>query len=353
MNFRCTSSSDRPRRPGRRPGRRRLSVALVTGMALVGAMTGCSADPASSSTASAPVTTPSAPSTTTGQSQAYPVTVTSCGRPFTYDKAPSRVVLGYPRSLETLDALGVGGSVYGYTLGGYDARPADYPAGVVEVSPDYAPSREAMIAARPDLYLANDDSQAAGEGTVSHADLAAIGSGIYVLGQYCSNGDSPTSLQAIYDDVHALGRIYGIPDRARAVTADLQRRVAAAAARNPGPALRVGFLQVYDGRIYANGGYPASGIISALGLTNEFADLSGSFTEITPEEALVRTPDVLFVNYVGADQQQAAIDEIRAALPATPAVRHNRVYGFDETNFQAGGVTIISALESVADQLFG
>lgn len=283
----------------------------------------------------------------------FPVTVDSCGRSFTYTRPPTRVVLGYPRSLETLNALGVGDSVYGYTLGSYDALPAGYPPAIVEVSPDYAPAREAMIAARPDLYLANDEGQVSGEGTVSHDDLAAIGANVYVLGQYCSNGDSPTSLDAVYDDITALGSIFGVPERARQLTTDLRQRVSAAAARNDGPSLRVGFLQVYDGHIYANGGYPASGIIGALGLTNEFGDLPGSFTELTTEEALLRRPDVLFVNYVGAGQEPAAVEAVRTTLPDLPAVRDGRVYGFDETDFQAGGVTIIDGLEYVADTAIG
>lgn len=331
--------------------RARCGTVLLSAAALLGALTACAAGDAS--TGPAPSASASALRAGAADAARYPVTVDSCGRSFTYTEPPSRVVLGYPRSLETLNALGVETSVYGYTLGSYDALPAGYPPSIVEVSPDYAPAREVMIAARPDLYLANDDGQVSGEGTVSHDDLAGIGSNVYVLGQYCSNGDSPTSLDAVYDDVTALGRIFGVTERAEQLTDALRQRVSAAAARNTGRPLRVGFLQVYDGRVYANGGYPASGILSALGLTNEFADLSGSFTELTAEEALLRRPDVLFVNYVGAGQEEVAIAEVRTTLPDLPAVRDGRVYGFDETDFQAGGVTIVDGLEYVADSVFG
>ncbi len=332
--------------------RTRRAVALLSAAIAVGSLTACAGGPADAVPPSAS-SSPSAAAAADVRPATYPVSVDSCGRAFTYTAPPSRVVLGYPRSLETLDALGVGSSAYGYTLGAYDALPAGYPDTIVEVSPDYAPSREAMIAAKPDLYLANDDGQVSGEGTVSHDDLAGIGANVYVLGQYCSNGNSPTSLDAVYDDIDRLGSIFGIPERAEAVNQDLRGRVADAAARNPGEPLRVGFLQVYDGRIYANGGYPVSGILTALGLTNEFADLSGSFTELTREEALVRRPDVLFVNYIGAANEQAAIDEVRAALPDLPAVRNDRVYGSDESDYQAGGVSIIANLEDVADAVFG
>lgn len=341
-----------PRRPHRRVAGSLAALLTLTVTACSGATAAAPADSASSNR---PVgsATGLAPESAAPAAAGFPVSVDSCGRTYTYQQPPARVVLGFPRTLETLDALGVGGSAYGYTLGGYDTLPAGYPAGLVEVSPDYAPAREAMIAAAPDLYLANDDGQVNGEGTVSHDDLAAIGTNVYVLGQYCSSGSAPTSLQAVYDDIGHLGQIYGIPDRAGALQDDLQARVAAAAERVSGQPQRVGFLQAFDGRVYANGGYPASGILDALGMTNEFADLAGSFTEITPEQALVRTPDVLFVLYVGADQEQAAVDGVKAALPNLPAVRADRVYGLDETDFEAGGVTVISALETVTDRIAG
>jgi iron complex transport system substrate-binding protein len=278
--------------------------------------------------------------------------VTSCGVTTEYTDAPTRVVLGYPRTLETLDALGVADSVYGYTLGGYDALPDDYPADIVEVSPDYAPAREAMIAAAPDLYLANDEGQVLGDGTVSYDDLTAAGTNTYVLGQYCADSPAPKSIDRIYDDITDLGTIFAIPDRAQELNTELKERVDAAAAKNPGDPLSVAYIQVYDGKIYASGGYPAAGILDALGVTNEFADLPGNFTELTTEEALILTPDVIIVSYVGADTEQTAIDDVKALLPTSPAVQNNRIYGSNEADFQAGGVTIIDNLEYIADTLF-
>ena len=55
----------------------------------------------------------------------------------------------------------------------------------------------------------------------------------------------------------------------------------------------------------------------------------------------------------GADHDQAAVDGVKAALPNLPAVRADRVYGLDETDFEAGGVTVISALETVTDRIAG
>jgi len=312
-------------------------IALIASAGLV--LTGCA--------------TPDTTSSSAEGSAGYPVTVTSCGIATEYTAAPTRVVLGYPRTLETLEALGIADSVYGYTLGGYDALPDDYPSRIVEVSPDYAPAREAMIAASPDLYLANDEGQVLGDGTISYDDLTAAGANTYVLGQYCADAPAPKSIDRIYADITDLGMIFGTPDRAAQLITELRDRVAAAAAKNPGNPLSVAYLQVYDGKIYASGGYPAAGILDALNVTNEFADLPGNFTELTKEEALVLTPDVIVVSYVGADTEQTAIENVKSLLPSSPAVLSDRVYGSNEADFQAGGVSIIGNLEYVADTLFG
>ena len=286
-------------------------------------------------------------------SASYPVTVASCGRDSTYEQAPSRVVLGYPRTIETLEALGVADAVHGYVLGSYDALPEGYPSDVVEVSPDYAPSREAVIGAQPDLFLGNDEGQVTSDSGVSYDDLQGAGSATYILGGYCSGAPAPTSIDVVTEDVTDLGRIFGVQDRAAEVVEELDARVEAARALGEGQDLTVGYVQVFDGKLYAIAGYPASGVIQALGLTNEWADIDENFAEITKEEALTRTPDVLLVNYVGAENAEQAVADVEELLAGTPAVQDGRVFAADETDFQAGGVSIVDALERAADDIFG
>jgi iron complex transport system substrate-binding protein len=288
-----------------------------------------------------------------GATDEFPVTVSSCGREWTFNRAPSRVLLGYPRTLETLDALGVQDVAHGYLLGGYDDLPAGYPAEVVEVSPDYALSREALIGADPDLVLSNDEGQLGGDGGATYDDLTAAGSAAYVLGGYCADGPAPTSLEVVEQDVTNLGRIFGVPERAAELAADLDARVAAARESGNGQDLSVAYVQVFDGKLYAISGYPVSGILKELGLSNEFADIDQNFAEISTEEALSRTPDVLMVVHVGDQGEAQAVAGVKALLAGTPAVQQGRVYGADETDFQAGGVAIVDAVEAAATDIFG
>jgi len=314
------------------------AVLLLAGLALAGC----------SSTASAP-----SPSDSAGGAvaAAYPVTVSSCGHDFTYDKAPSRVVLGNYRTLKTLDALGVADSVTGVILGPDDRGepPADLPAGVEVVSPDAIPAREPVIAAEPDLFLSFNEAQLVGQGTLSYDDLTGAGANAYVMGGYCAEPTGEQSIDTVYADIADLGKIYDAPAQAERLDEELRDRVAAAKASLNGATPTVAFLKVVGGKVYAIGGYPASAFVDALGLENEFADLPTAFAELNTEQALAMTPDIVFVNYVG--DEQAAIDELAAALPDLTAVKDGRVYGADENLAQGSGVGIVDAIEAVAAEV--
>lgn len=308
------------------------AVLMLTSLALAG----CSSAPASNTSAES------------GTADDYPVTVASCGQDFTYEKAPSRVVLGNWRTGETLDALGVGDSVIGVVLGPDDAgqAPADLPAGVVVVSPDTIPAREPIIDAAPDLFLSFNEAQLVGQGTLSYDDLLGLGASAYVMGGYCATPTENQSIETVYTDITNLGMIYGVSGKAAELNEELKDRVATAKESLGGGTATVAFLKVVGGKVYAIGGYPASAFTEALGLTNEFADLPTTFAELNTEQALAMDPDIVFVNYVG--DEQAAIADLGAALPHLAAVAENRVYGADENIAQGGGVGIINALEATA-----
>ncbi|MFT4296169.1 MAG: ABC transporter substrate-binding protein [Micropruina sp.] len=313
--------------------RTRLGIPALVLAGLVFA--GCS--PASTST-------PSAGAPASG----YPATMASCGRDFSYAQAPSRVVLGNYRTLKTLDALGVAGSVTGYLLGPDDRgiRPTTLPANLELVSPDAIPAREPVIAAKPDLFLSFNEAQLVGRGTLSYDDLADIGANAYVMGGYCATAPNNRTIDTVYADIANLGTMFGVPDRAERLNKQLKDRVAAAKQSLAGSTGTVAFLKVLGGKVYAIGGYPASAMLGALGLTNQFADLPTPFAELSAEQALAMKPDLVFVNYVG--DERAAIAALGKVLPDLPAVKEGRVRGADENLAQGSGVGVVDALEALA-----
>lgn len=330
----------------------RISIAVAAaGLALAGcsSTTGPQESSFTASTASvAPTASVPALSAAADSTAGYPVTVSSCGRDYTYEKSPSRVIVGNENSLQNLAALGVSDRVYGYVLGPDDAgkAPANLPANLVEVSATTIPAREPVIAAKPDLFLSFNEAQLTTQGSLSYDDLAGVGSNAYVMGAYCAKDPANRSIDTVYSDITNLGKIFGIPEKAAQINAALKERVAAAKKSLNGSTATVASLKVVGGKVYAIGGYPISAIAGALGLKNQFSDLPTPFAEINTEQALSMRPDVVFVNYVG--DERAAIADLKKVLPDLPAVKDDHVYGIDESHPQGGGIGIIQALESVA-----
>lgn len=293
--------------------------------------------------------------TTASTGGAYPVTVTSCGVDYTYDRAPERALLGAPGVIATLDALGVSDSAIGYANGSYEFDGIDQFPGLTDNTEDYAPSREFLIGTAPDLFLSNDEGQLGGQGSAGPDDLATAGGNLYVLGEYCLGDPAPTTIDVVYSDVENLGTIYGVADKASEVVTDLRERVAAARASNTdATTLSAAVVQSFDGKLYALSGSYYSAVVESLGMTNEFANITGNFAEITPEAALSASPDVVLVQYAGSEADaDTAVTEISSILANSPAVQSGRVFPQNEGDFQAAGVRIVDAIEDTAANVFG
>ncbi|MFF3442476.1 ABC transporter substrate-binding protein [Streptosporangium sp. NPDC002721] len=283
-----------------------------------------------------------------GAEGGYPVTISSCGRDHTFDKAPSRVVVGNENTLRTLDALSVSAAVHGYVLSPDSAgqAPTGLPENLVQVSATTIPAREPVIAAKPDLFLSFNEAQLTTQGALSYDDLAGAGANAYVMGAYCAQNPDNSSIDTVYTDITNLGKIFGVSGRAQELNETLKNQVAAAKESLNGSTATVANLKVAGEKVYAVGGYPASAVTDALGLKNQFADLPTPFAELSAEQALAMAPDVVFVNHAG--DEQAAIDQLKQALPDLKAIRDGHVHGLDENGPQGGGVGVIAALESVS-----
>ena len=319
----------------KRPITRRLPLALV---ASVLALAGCAAEVPGD-------TQPDA----TAASDLFPVTVESCGIETTYDEAPTRVILGHYETLPTLEALGVADAVHGYLLGAGDlgVAPNDLPSDLVLVSPVSPPAREVVIAEEPDLFLANNEAQLSTEGKLSYDDLAGVGSNAYVIGGYCANGTENGDIEFIYSEITALGDIFGVPERATALNDELRGRVETARAAFDGDDIRVAFIRVSEGKLYAVGGYPPAMLISTLGMTNEFAGMSTPSAELSIEQALVMEPDYVFLQHPGEDEE-ALVAAFAELVPSSKALQNGRVIPINLSPTQGGGVNIVDAIDQLA-----
>ncbi|MGH3901783.1 MAG: ABC transporter substrate-binding protein [Pseudonocardiaceae bacterium] len=327
----------------------RLTVksALAASLMVLGTagLTGCGG--ASQPTQNAQTTTPSA------GANAYPVTIRNCDKTYTYQRAPQRVVTGWPTTVDTLSDLGVGRSVAGYISGEFGPPPRDTTA--QKLSDKYVPTTETILAAKPDFFLTNGDSQLSGEsGSITRADLEKIDANPYVMGRNCKDFKGTVDVDAVYEDITNLGAIFGVPDKAKTLIDELRARVAAAKAlRGQAQKPRVAYVGVFEDKLYALSGGTYGLTLDGIDAVNIFADLNDDFAEISPEKVLTLNPDAIVFEYYPAIETEAEQKtKVASRLGNSNAVRSGKVVGVSAHLSEGHGVAAIEAIELVAKGLY-
>ena len=160
------------------------------------------------------------------------VTVRSCDRDVTFERAPTRAVSNDVNLTEMMLVLGLKDRLVGYTgIGGWKtgtARVRDALRGVPELASQY-PSLEVLAAARADFYLAGWNYGMHVGGPVTPATLAPFGIRAYELTESCSHvmKQAAASFDDVFRDLNNLGRIFGVDARAAQVVASMRMRLAA------------------------------------------------------------------------------------------------------------------------------
>jgi iron complex transport system substrate-binding protein len=304
-----------PRFPGTAP---RLAVPAVALLAACATLAACGS--------SSPPAGTSAP----GHRAAYPVTVTSCGVPVTYDRPPARAVSNDINSTEDMLALGLEprmAGTFGVTgdLPAKHAVPAPYLAGfrkVRQVSPNYF-TREELVALHPDFLFAGWDYGLQEGTSLTPAGLAKFGIKTLVLTESCARvqkGISSVSINDTYTDLRNLGKIFNVRAKAQHVISTMRRQVATAQAKVAG--LKPVTVFDYDSGQAAP--FTGAGLaiptaeIALAGGTNIFAGLKQSFTSVSWEQVISKDPQCILINDYGTPT--AAQKE--KFLETSPITRH-------------------------------
>lgn len=291
-----------------------------TVMAAVGAL--CLA-----TTAACATTTTAAESGEKDRGDAYPVTITNCGKEYTYTEAPSRVVVmngGSVAEVSALLELGLGDKIvanaqsYGASeVPGRVEAIKKLPTGDIELNEMMDIPREAMIGLAPDFVISTYDGGFRAEaGFATREDLAKVGANTYAPESAC--GDVGTvSHQPTIEDSYAmlrdLGRIFGVGEKAEKIIADSKERIAAVEKKVggeqelkamliiPGMAMGDPFSSVGDNGIWND-------IMAKAGVTNAFAGASDNmFANPSKEQVAKADIDALVVvNYQAPDSDADA-----------------------------------------------
>ncbi|MFN3525257.1 MAG: ABC transporter substrate-binding protein [Paracoccus sp. (in: a-proteobacteria)] len=269
---------------------------------------------------------------------AHPVTVQSCDRQVTFDAPPARAVSNDVNLTEMMLVLGLADRMVGYTgVSGWKTLDEEMRAGVAEL-PELSeryPSKEVLAGAGADFFFAGWNYGMKVGGEVTPDTLAAFGIEVYELTESCIHlGPRPrSSMDDMYADILALGRIFDVEDRAVALVAEWRAQLATLTAGIDHSApLRV---FVYDSGeeapFTAGANAMPTALIEAAGGRNIMDDLNKSWAEISWEPVAERDPQVVMIVNYGDVTAQQKIDFMKTspALADIDAVRNDRFVVLD------------------------
>jgi len=270
---------------------------------------------------------------------AFPETLTDAqGRAVTIAARPERIVAIFASNVELLAALGAGPRIVGieaYTR--FPPEILDRP----RIGGRLGFSAEAIARLKPDLVVMTAARQAAHQ-LVRPMDL--IGVPVLVLDH--------RDLASILANLRFLGRAIGAEQKAEAVTADIEARLARAEARiGDRPRRRVYLETASSGRgsfqTVRDGTYTADALRAAGG-DSIFAGRN-VISQVSGEAVLAADPDVILV--AGSEAQAAELRR-RPGWDRIAAVREGRVHAVPRAELLIPGPRVIDGVERLGRILY-
>ncbi len=261
-----------------------------------------------------------------GAAMAEPVTVRSCNRDVTFDKAPERAVSNDVNLTEMMLALKLQDRMVGYTgISGWKTLDEKLREGVKELpelSPKY-PSKEVLLGANADFYFAGWNYGMKVGGEVTPETLAPFGIKVYELTESCifvMQKNKPT-MDDMFVDLLNLGKIFRVEDRAEALVAGYRKQLAEIQAKI-GHVDKPTRVFVYDSgeeKPFTSGRYGIpTALIEAAGGINVMEDVEKSWTEVSWEPVIEKNPEAIVI----VDYGQVTAAQKIAFLKGNPAFKN-------------------------------
>ncbi|HVT63954.1 MAG TPA: ABC transporter substrate-binding protein [Mycobacteriales bacterium] len=289
----------------------------------------------SSSSGGSPAATSSS---TTAAQTAYPVTVQNCGNPVTVSAEPSRAVSNDVNTTEDMLALGLAPRMvgdFGVDSSANAGMPSEYKtafASVKHVSPNYF-TLEPLVGLKPDFLFAGwyyglDPTSH----TLTPDNLKKFGITTLALTESCSRvaTEQSISIDATYQDLENLGKIFNVQDKADALIASMKATVATVQQKVAGQKPVSVFL--YDSGnsspFTAPGLAMPNALISLAGGTNIFASLKQSWTSVSWEKVVAAQPQCILINDYDTPtwQQKEHFLKTFKLTKDLPAVKNNCIF---------------------------
>ncbi len=259
---------------------------------------------------------------------------------------PQRIVSTAPSITEMLYALGLGDRVVGVTT--YCRYPPEA-ARKPKIGDYLRPNLELIIAARPDLVILERT------GVRNWNRLSSSRFPVLEV--------DDATLAGIFDSLERIARAAGVPERAAALKAKIEKELDAVRRRAAGrPRPRTMFVLGrtpgrLEGIVVAGRGTYLDELIELAGGKNIFSDTVSAYARVPLEEILARDPEVILDMGEMADPE--AVDEQRRraaralwnSQPTLSAVRRNRVYVLASGAFLIPGPRVAEAARALAEMI--
>lgn len=288
---------------------------------------------------------------------AQEATVETCHGPQVFETAPTRAVTLNQQATEVMLALGLEGSMIG-TAYMDDAIPAQWAEAyaTVPILAEQYPAREVVMAAEPDFLFAGFGSAFDEDNLGAAEQWHGLGIGTYLANASCgalhAEGAALT-IEPVFTDIEVIGDIFGVEDRAAAVSGDLRARFDAVSDAAPGAGMTAFLFDSGDTSPYTAGccGSPAT-LMRQVGLDSITADVEGRWAEVSWELVVTADPDLIILNdadWSTAEEKRAYMenDPVLSELTAVQAGRFVTV-PFSQTVL---GMQFVDGVENLAAQL--
>ena len=290
----------------------------------------------------------------------YPLTIQSCNREVTFNQAPKHALSHDINMTQMMLALGLKPQMAGYSgISGWKAVTPEMQSileGLPELAAKY-PSVETLLNANVDFFFAGWDYGMRVGGDLTPQSLQPLGINVYELTESCAfvMKRPPASLDDTYNDLRNLGKIFDVQDRASAVIAGMQAKIADIQKNPPANKPRVFLYDSGEDRAMTSGrlGMPQA-LIDAAGGRNVLDDVDASWTRVNWENVVERNPQVIVIVDYGEVTAEQKILFLRnnKALQSVDAIKHQRFVVIPYVQ-ATPGIDNVLAVETLAKGFHG
>jgi iron complex transport system substrate-binding protein len=284
----------------------------------------------------------------------YPLTLDNCGMTLTFDGPPQRAVAIKSTAAELLLSLGLEESVVGLAFLDGPLPEALAAGASIPVLSEKLPSQEVVLETEPDLVYGGWESNFASDGAGERVTLERLGIASYVAPAACrSVKPAKLSFEHVFAEIAEMGAIFDVEERAADIVGEQQAALDGVVADRRG--LTAVWYSSGTKTPYVGAGSNAPAmILTALGLTNIFADVDEGWTSASWEAIVDANPDVIVLvdaawNSAEAKKKLLAENPITSKLDAVVNARYLTI------PFPASeaGIRNVPAVVDMARQLAG